>query len=148
MIKYFLINYRLQFHENGPVNSESATAMATVVKQVLEEVSSTTAQDIHTSTTPNVADAAESDDAKKPEDGAGETPEDRYTCCALKCDESFTSPDALRYSFCGSVFPSHFVVKTVKIFCTDPSSNRFRFVKSNYQFRTKLRPEKPEHFTE
>ena len=92
--------------------------MATVVKQVLEEVNSTTVHDAHKSTVLNVADAAESDDAKEPGDGAGETPKDRYTCCALKCDESFTSPDALRYSLLRICPPFNFVVKTVKIFRT------------------------------
>ena len=75
--------------------------MATVVKQVLEEVhNSTVAQDNHKSTTPDVADVSEGDGAKEPGDGAGEEqPDDQFTCCALKCEERFTSPDALRYSF-------------------------------------------------
>ena len=90
------------------MNSESATAMATVVRQVLEEVhNGPIAQDTHKSTTPDVADAAESDGAKEPGDGAGEeNPDDQYTCCALKCEERFTSPDALRYFFSQSGFPS------------------------------------------
>ena len=66
------------------------------MKQVLEVDSSDVAMDAQNRAHGVVQDAA-GDDGEEPTDGAGETTHRKYTCCALKCCETFISPDALRY---------------------------------------------------
>ena len=92
---YFI--YCLQFYENQQANNEStSTTMSNVSNEVLQDVSKEVVDDVLKSPPGGAEGDDVTDETTKPANVSIEKTNDKYTCCALKCDEFFNSPDALR----------------------------------------------------
>ena len=85
-----------QFYGTEQMNKESTVTMTNIVSEVLQDVTKEEVEHIVKPPPDGPEDNNVTDEVTKPADASTEKRDKTYTCCALKCDECFSSPDDLR----------------------------------------------------